>query len=393
MCCDAMSRAGRPRKRLANLPPHIDADKIPRGVYWDSERLVWYVRDANASGKTSRKRVGDAGAKLSDLHQLAETRGQVDRTSLRYLCDQFAASPHFAVLAPGTRADYAYCRDVLCNWKAKTGTVGDLVAARVSRPLVQVLVNAIAAGANGKATPSKAAHVRRYLSRVWKWGCNHGHVAGLNPALGIEPPKERKRRRLPSAATMAAVVKLALERGAFGHAKTGSCAAYLWAVAEIAYLCRLRGIEVATLTEAAATKEGLRTNRRKGSRDNVVAWSPRLRAAWEFLIARRDEIWAKKKTPVPIRAEDRPLLVALRGGRLSKSSLDTAWQRLMALAIAEGVITAEERYALHDLKRAGITDTLGTRADKQEASGHRDAGMLDTYDLSVPLVPASGIEW
>ncbi|ARA83972.1 hypothetical protein B5U27_27410 [Pseudomonas amygdali pv. lachrymans] len=41
------------------------------------------------------------------------------------------------------------------------------------------------------------------------------------------------------------------------------------------------------------------------------------------------------------------------------------------------------------LKRRGITDTAGTRADKQEASGHRDGAMMDVYDLSIPLVNAS----
>ncbi|ORC54431.1 hypothetical protein BZK31_26135 [Pseudomonas floridensis] len=41
------------------------------------------------------------------------------------------------------------------------------------------------------------------------------------------------------------------------------------------------------------------------------------------------------------------------------------------------------------LKRRGITDTVDNRADKQEASGHRDGAMMDVYDLSVPLVNAS----
>lgn len=150
------------------------------------------------------------------------------------------------------------------------------------------------------------------------------------------------------------------------------------------------GIEVATLTEAAADKAGIRTNRRKGSRDNIAAWSPRMRAAWDYLITRRDRIWAKKSRPVPIRADQRPLLVAIDGNPLSKSALDTAWQRLMLLAIEAGIITPDQRYGLHDLKRRGITDTKGTRADKQEGSGHRSANMMDTYDLSVPLVPAAG---
>lgn len=53
-------------------------------------------------------------------------------------------------------------------------------------------------------------------------------------------------------------------------------------------------------------------------------------------------------------------------------------------------MTAEQRFGLHDFKRRGITDTEGTRADKQQASGHRSEGMLDVYDLSVPVVNPAG---
>lgn len=59
---------------------------------------------------------------------------------------------------------------------------------------------------------------------------------------------------------------------------------------------------------------------------------------------------------------------------------------MIHLAIETEVITAEQRFALHDPKRRGITDTAGTRADKQQASGHRSAAMLDVYDLSVAVV-------
>jgi hypothetical protein len=48
---------------------------------------------------------------------------------------------------------------------------------------------------------------------------------------------------------------------------------------EIGYLCRLRGIETITLTDKNGLEEGVLTNRRKGSRDNIVRWTPRLRAA------------------------------------------------------------------------------------------------------------------
>ncbi|WP_375166114.1 integrase [Pseudomonas allii] len=78
--------------------------------------------------------------------------------------------------------------------------------------------------------------------------------------------------------------------------------------------------------------------------------------------------------------------MASHGGPLRKTSLDTAWQRFITLALADEFITPEQRFALHDLKRRGITDTVGNRADKQEASGHRDPKMMDVYDLSIPIV-------
>ena len=161
-------------------------------------------------------------------------------------------------------------------------------------------------------------------------------------------------------------------------------------VVSASYLCRLRGIETVTLTDANETPEGVLTNRRKGSRDNIVRWTPRLRAAWDAAKAIRTDIWSKKKMPVPMAAESRRLVVAAHGGPLRKSSLDTAWQRFITQAIEKGILTEAERFGLHDLKRQGITDTTGTRADKQEASGHRDAAMLDVYDLSVPIVSPSG---
>ena len=79
--------------------------------------------------------------------------------------------------------------------------------------------------------------------------------------------------------------------------------------------------------------------------------------------------------------------MAAHGGQLQKSSLDSTWQRFITRAIKEGVITEEQRFALHDLKRRGITDTPGDRKQKQDASGHRDEAMLDIYDFSLPAYP------
>ena len=264
----------------------------------------------------------------------------------------------------------------------------------INPPLIQLLIDAIAAGTErdslGKliATPSKAVHVQRYLSRLFEWGANRG-FNDINPAEGIELPTERKRRRLPEAQAMSDLVAFARER-AGTRGKAGSVAPYLWATIEIAYLLRLRGIEVTTLTDAHALEHGVMTDRRKGSRDNITTWSPRLRDAWEYLVRLRNETWRKKKFPTPMRAEQRYLIVTLGGDPITKSGFDSAWQRLIHLAMREGKISPEQRFGAHDLKRRGITDTPGTRGEKQLASGHATEQMLSVYDFSLPVVKPAG---
>lgn len=262
--------------------------------------------------------------------------------------------------------------------------LGDLAVKKFTAALVQRIVDRVA----DEGTPSKAAHALRYLRRVLQWGRNRGFLE-VNPALGIEAPIERKQRRLPRHNVMDVLIDRATARGRLARNEPGGCPEYLASVMELAYLCRLRGIEVVTLTDANELDAGLLTNRRKGSRDNIVRWTPRLRTVWDSAKALRAKTWEHRRTAIPISPSRRPIIVASHGGPLRKSSLDTAWQRFITLAIADGTITPEERFALHDLKRRGITDTVGTRADKQEASGHRDPKMMDVYDLSISVVSPS----
>lgn len=381
-------KRGRKRQFNPNMPAHIDQTALPRDVYFDHRGAgVWYRLSFNEAGRRVRKNLCGADVTLSELHRLVEEINGIDRDSLRYLCEQFHLSAQFLGLAEKTRDDYCYSRDVLLGVSTKIPgkVLGDLAVRKFTSPLVQRVVDRLAA----EGTPSKAAHALRYLRRTLQWGKNRGYVDD-NVAKGIEAPKERKLRRLPGPVVMAKLIQYAHQQGQLARGQKGACSPYLWYVMEISYLCRLRGVETITLTDANDTPEGVMTNRRKGSRDNIVRWTPRLRAAWDAAKAIRTDIWSKKKMPVPMAAESRRLVVAAHGGPLRKSSLDTAWQRFITQAIEKGILTEAERFGLHDLKRQGITDTTGTRADKQEASGHRDAAMLDVYDLSVPIVSPSG---
>lgn len=378
----------RTRKHNPHIPPHIDQAAIPAAVFFDQRgKGSWYTLHRDEAGKQRRQNIASRAASLSELHRIMEERNGIDRDSLSYLCEQFHDSAQFKRLKPKTQMDYCYCRDTLLATPTRVGKLlGELAVRKFTPALVQRLVDRIA----DEGTPSKAAHQLRYLRRVMQWGRNRGYLDS-NPAMGIEAPTERKQRRLPSPEVMRRLIDRARMLGQLSRGQPGACPEYLSYVMELAYLCRLRGIEAVTLTDANELQDGVLTNRRKGSRDNIVRWTPRLRDAWDSAKAYRGGIWKKKGTAQPTTPDRRFIIVAAHGGALQKSSLDTAWQRFITKAIEAEVITAEERFGLHDLKRRGITDTPGTRADKQLASGHRDGAMLDVYDLSLPLVDPSAL--
>lgn len=379
-------RRSRTRKPNPHIPPHIDQAAIPAAVFYDHRgNGVWYTLYRDEAGRQRRKNIATSSATLSELHRIMEQREGIDRESLKYLCQQYHASAKFKRLSHLSQKDYCYSRDVLLDIPTKLKKpLGELAVRKFTPALVQRIIDSIAE----EGTPSKAAHALRYLRLVMQWGRNRGYLDS-NPAQGIEAPTERKRRRLPSPVAMQRLIDRARELGKLKRGQPGAVPPHLSYVMEIAYLCRLRGIEVVTLTDANETEAGVLTNRRKGSRDNIVRWSPRLRAAWEAAKRRRTEIWQARGTAIPIHPEQRFIITAEHGGALGKSGLDSAWQRFITNAIKAGVILPEQRFALHDLKRRGITDTPGTRADKQQASGHRDESMLDIYDLSVPTVDPS----
>jgi hypothetical protein len=71
------------------------------------------------------------------------------------------------------------------------------------------------------------------------------------------------------------------------------------------------------------------------------------------------------------------------GDPLSQSGWQTVWRRFTQLAIKEGVISKNENFGLHDMKRRGVTDTTGTKADKLDATGLGNFSILKVYDKSI----------
>ena len=401
---------GRPRRHDPTIPAHIDQAKLPAGVYWDkSGNGRWYLLEAHPEGgPRRRKTIASARARLSELHDIIELRnGSNARGTLAWLHEQFQDSTEYAALAKATRRDYLVHGDLACSYPTKLGyAFGQIRTATLTTPVIQQLVEQLAKarpesrpGADDArtATPSTANHVLRYLRRLFAWGIRFGHCTD-NPARGVKQAKEASKAagaasgKMPAADAFGAVLAFARERGARTAHTEGSCPAYLAPVMQLAYTCRLRGVEVTDLTDADILEHGLRCRRRKGSLTNVTAWTPALRGAVAELQTLRNTAIKRVRGALvtPLRAEDRPLLAGQDGAPLRKSSLDSAWQRLIALAIDANTITAAQRFSLHGLKHKGVTDTAGTRAQKKDASGHRTDAAVGVYDHEVKLVPAAG---
>jgi len=370
-----------PRSRLKKYPSHIDESKLPDRCNFDPRgKGRWYISYKDENGKRRTCGIGDSSTSMSELHKRVEEFFREDRDntqSFLWLADKFANSKQFKELSAGAKNQYKYARKYLIELKLKNGkTLGDSDRSKWKPSLIQIIIDKIAQ--EGHAT--KAKHVKQYLSRLFNWGLSRGYCAD-NPVKAIELPKERKLRRLPSRD---------LVRNLIAFSQNENKPHYIWKFLEVGYLCRLRGIELREMTEDQITEKGLLCRRAKGSRTNITEWNDRLRFAIDQALNTRDEIWKENSRPFPLHAKDRLVFVNQAGDRITKSGWDSGWQRFLKRAIQNGVMTEDQIFGLHDMKRRGTTDTQGTDEDKMKATGHKERDMLDVYDQSIAVVKPAG---
>lgn len=388
---------GRKRKHNPTIPAHIDQAALPRGLYWDkSGHGRWYVLDRDPeTGAPKAKTVAGPGAKLSELHALIESRnGGATRGTIAFVIDQFHASLDFKQLATSTQKHYRDYAKAIKVYPTKAGKLGDQLVDRLSPPVFRHLVDTIAQGrpaskhgqVNVPGYPTKANHWLRYLRRSFGWGIEHD-ACKTNPCKGVRCVREVRDHRMPDLAVFRNVQMYARACSLLGNREPGCLPPYLWAAMEIGYQARLRGIEVLTLTDAHNWDESLLTNRRKGSRDNLVRKSTTLSEALNAMLAHRKVVWERRRSVIPLRPEQRFLVVAEDGEPLTRAGFNTAWGRLMRAAVRDGVITRPQRFGLHGLKHRGVTDTKG---DKKRASGHKTDSMVELYNHEVPRVDPAG---
>lgn len=337
---------GRHRKRRED-------NRLPPYVYRDRVRWVYRPYTNGRLGKPVRLCALDAP--LSEVWAAWEAVTQEKpRESVRWVLDSFLASDTAAGLAVKTRREYRKAAAQLAGAALTDGRVfGDVLAAQVTPGVVRKYLDRNAHRAVA------ANRELALLSRSYSWALERDLIPGLarNPCKGVRRHSEKARTRYVTPAEYRAVYDLA-------HG-------YLRPAMELAYLCRARISEVLDLRLDDLLDEGVRIRRLKGSRTQVVAWSTRLRAAVR-------EARALHGVGSMFVLHDR------RGQKLRYDAFSTAWQRVMARALAEGLVS--HRFSFHDLKAAGVSDFDG---DKRKAAGHRTLAMVNVYDRKIEVVEAT----
>ncbi len=363
-----------PPPRRAKIPMHIDATKLPTGVWWSGNgNGCWMFKFKTNTGWKS-KRIAGPKSSLAEIWQAMEMQKAPLVMTFANLSSEFQQTPIWRRLAISTQKDYQDCHVQICHTPITTGTLGELPLSKWSIGLVRKYRDK-----RGETSASRANKELAYIKRVFSWAYEYEKTT-INPADGVKKLTIKARQHYAKDKDYEFMLHIA-KQTAYWYAPL---------CMELAYRCRMRLSEVLDLTDANELPEGLLIKRRKGSRDNIVRWTEGLRETWKTAIDHRNQILNDRKQPHPIKPDARYIFISERtGDRIQPSSLKTALSRI-GLA-AEQAATAQgiqwTRFTFHDLKRKGVSDTAG---NKQDASGHRQASMLNIYDVKIKTVEPAG---
>lgn len=367
---------GRPRS-TKNIPAHIkDATKLPKKVWYSNKGAgCWMLHYFDAElDKLRAKRLCGSDASMSEIWQAYDALQTQTETTFKSLSLDFQKSHQWRALSILTQEDYIGCHNHICSQKTGSGPFGDI-------PVVKITTGTIRKYRDfrGESSKSRANKELAYLSRVFSWAyeyekCKH------NPAKGVSKLKIPPRQHYAEDKDFEFLLQVAKESGYW----------YMCYAMEIAYLCRMRLSEVIDLTNADEQPTGLYIRRRKGSKNNITAWTPRLEKAWKEAKSKRDQIIVDKRLPAQLDPKRSYLFISERtGDKITVSSLKTAKGRIDTQAKQKAIDLGIDytHFTFHDLKRKGISDTAG---NKQDASGHRHASMLAIYDVKPIIVKPAG---
>lgn len=340
---------GRPRTgRWAWLPQYCYADR-GRIVY--KQGRMTPVRLCSESEATYALVV----------QRLSEHLGGGGEDTLKWLCQKYLESPQFQSLAVATRRAYGIHHKSLINFAGRGGRLfGDAEFRRITPGLLRKYLDR---RAEQGAPVAGNREVKGFLSAVFAWAGERDMLPPNfgNPCHGVTRNSESARTRY-------------VEDWEMSFARQRATPPYLGLFLDLAYLLAARSSEVLRLQRGDLTPDGVRVRRLKGSRTNVVEWSPALESAVNAALG------------LPGRVSSLYLLHDDAGQPITYSALRGSWDRLMARCAADaerdGVVWSP--WTRHDLKRKAVSDH-STGA----VGGHKTSQMRDRYrvreDIESPV--------
>lgn len=330
------------------LPPHCYPDR-GRIVYKKGGKAVRLCSEAEATYDLVVKRLAEY------LENLPDT------TKLRWLCEQFNESAHFKKLAASTRKAYGYHYQTIANFEGKNGVLmGDAAFAKVTPGLLRKYLDLRAEQGDPVAGNRE---VKGYLSAVYAWAGERDMLPKnmVNPCHGVRRNEEEADDRY-------------VEDWELDYALARATPRYVYLFMWLAYLLAARTTEVLQLRRSDLTPEGVRVRRLKGSKTNVVKWSPLL-----------EEIVNEALAPHG-RVRSLHLLHDADGQPYRYSALRSAWDRMMGrcakAAAVDGIDWAP--FKRHHLKAKGASDH-----ESGTVGGWRTEQMRNRYrkreDLEEPV--------
>lgn len=333
-----------------------------RDVYHDKS-WGWYYRPYLGKGKR-----GKAQWLASPDAPPAEALIAKDRIinppadSFESLSNGYLKAPQFKQRKPKTQVGYQSCHDHLIKLPMGDGRkFGQLTAPEIDNIMMREYMDRFI-GSKGELLPGAAFANRNlsYVNTVFRWAKQYGKVQQENPCTGVDKHKIPHRDYyVPDIDYYHSLMIAPL---------------IVQLVSELCYLCRARVDEALEFTEANLLPEGLYLERQKGSKTQIIAYTPRLKAV----------LTACKTLPGPknINPEKNYLLHDSQGQRFSYEAIKSAWRRNQIKLQANG----STRFKIHDLKHKGVTDFDG---DKHKATGDWSRSMVKVYDQSVEVILAT----
>lgn len=330
------------------MPPKRRNDKLPPYVYKRKSR--YELRVYIGKGQPMKAVYLCApDAPISEVWKAYEEHRHEKVINLRWLLTQYRDSPQFNKLAKRTQKYRSEMIDRICAYRMKNGkSFGDAELKNITSGAIRRYLDK----RESDGSPVSGNREMATISVAWNWALERDYILMVNPCNVVKPNKEEARDRYVTYEEYKAVQEIAPD--------------YVKKAMELAYLCRMRRVEILNATRAQVLDVGFDTKRAKGSRSAITEWSDRLREAVKPICEISSMYVIHNKN----------------GEKISEEAFKSAWRRLKAKMPGIGI----EPFNFHDIKAAGISDVEGGDSEKMEASGHKDRKTMLIYDRKPRVV-------